>query len=203
MAEENTSEIVLASRSAARRSLLAGAGMTFRAVSAEIDERAVEAAIGNSGVTPAELAIVLAEAKAIEVSLRHPQALTIGADQTMALGDRLFHKPDDMEGARRHLLALSGRTHELHSAVVLAKAGIAVWRHVDTARLTMRDLAPSAIGHYLAAVGETALQSVGAYQIEGRGIRLFDTIEGSHFTIMGLPMLPLLAALREHGLIDD
>jgi septum formation protein len=146
--------------------------------------------------------MILAEAKATEVSLRQPAALVIGADQTMALDDRLFHKPVDMEGARRHLLTLSGRMHELHSGVVLARAGIAIWRHVDTAHLTMRELSPEFIGRYLSAVGDAALQSVGGYQIEGRGIQLFDTIEGSHFTIVGLPLLPLLAALRENGALD-
>jgi septum formation protein len=181
---------------------LENAGVPFTAIPSDTDERAVEAAVENSGVTPAELATILAEAKATEVSLRHPEALVIGADQTMSLGDRLFHKPADMERARLHLLALAGTTHELHSAVVLAQAGVTAWRHVDTARLAMRKLSPEFIGRYLSAVGETALQSVGGYQIEGRGIQLFERIEGSHFNIIGLPLLPLLAYLRERGAID-
>lgn len=202
MADGQSTQIILASGSEGRRTLLANAGIAFDVVRPDVDERAVEAAVENSGVTPSDLAVILAEAKATEVSLRHPEALVIGADQTMALDDRLFHKPADMAGARRHLLALSGRRHELHSGVVLARAGIAVWRHVDTAHLTMRELSPEFIGRYLSAVGDAALQSVGGYQIEGRGIQLFETVEGSHFTIVGLPLLPLLAALREHGALD-
>lgn len=198
----NSDKIILASGSAARRMLLDNAGIAFGVVRPEIDERAVEEAVENSGVTPSELATILAEAKADEVSLRHPEALVIGADQTMALDDQLFHKPADMADARRHLLALSGRTHELHSAVVVAQAGITIWRHVDTARLTMRDLSPEFIGRHLSAVGDAALQSVGGYQIEARGIQLFERIEGSHFTIVGLPLLSLLAFLRERGAID-
>jgi septum formation protein len=200
--DENSPEIILASGSAARQMLLADAGIPFTAVRPETDERAIEAAVDSSGVTPADLATILAEAKATEVSLRHPRALVIGADQTMALGDLLFHKPTDMDGARRHLLALSGKTHELHSAVVIAQAGLAVWRHVDTARLSVRELSPEFIGRYLSAVGDKVLQSVGGYQIEGRGIQLFERVEGGHFTIVGLPLLPLLAALRERGAID-
>ena len=202
MDDGQTTQIILASGSEGRRMLLENAGVSFDVVRPDVDERAIEAAVENSGVTPSDLALILAEAKATEVSLRHPEALVIGADQTMALDDRLFHKAADMAGARRHLLALSGRMHELHSGVVLARAGIAIWRHVDTARLTMREMSPEFIGRYLSAVGNAALQSVGGYQIEGRGIQLFETIEGSHFTIVGLPLLPLLAALREDGAID-
>jgi septum formation protein len=202
LADGQSTRIILASASEGRRMLLENAGVPFDVVRPDVDERAVEAAVENSGVTPSDLATILAEAKATEVSLRHPDALVIGADQTMALDDRLFHKPADMEGARRHLLALSGRMHELHSGVVLARAGIAIWRHVDTARLTMREMSPEFIGRYLSAVGNAVLQSVGGYQIEGRGIQLFETIEGSHFTIVGLPLLSLLAALRENGALD-
>lgn len=200
MADEQI--IILGSGSRSRQMLLENAGIAFDIVRPEVDERAVEDAVENSGVTPSELAVILAEAKATEVSLRHPRALVIGSDQTMSLQDRLFHKPLDMADARRHLLSLSGNTHELHSAVVVAQAGIAVWRHVDTARLTMRRLSPEFIGRHLAAVGDQALQSVGGYQVEGRGIQLFERIEGSHFTIVGLPLLPLLGFLRERGAID-
>ncbi|MBO6717141.1 MAG: Maf-like protein [Rhizobiaceae bacterium] len=182
--------------------LLENAGVPFRAIPPKTDERAIEGVVDKTGVTPAELALILAEAKAIDVSLSYPNALVIGADQTMSLGDRLFHKPANMEEARRNLLELSGRTHQLHSAVVVAQAGLAPWRHVDTADLTMRELSPEFIGRYLSAVGETALQSVGSYQIEGRGIQLFDTVEGSQFTIIGLPLLPLLSVLRQYGAID-
>ena len=195
-------KLVLASGSPFRRDMLADAGLSFEVVRPEIDERAVEAAVADSGVTPADLASILAEAKAVEVSERHPDAIVIGCDQTMALEDRIFHKPADMEAARRHLLALSGKTHVLNSAVVLARGGNVIWRHSDKALLTMRTLDPAFIGRHLARVGEKALSSVGAYQIEGEGIQLFERVEGDHFTIVGLPLLPLLAELRRIGAID-
>lgn len=195
-------EVILASGSAGRRMLLENAGVPFRVELPDVDERAVEAAIGDSGTTAAELALILAEAKAIEVSLRFPDAIVIAADQTMNLGDRLFHKPVDMEEARRNLIELSGRTHELNSAVVIAEAGTAPWNCVDTAYMTMREFGPDYVGRYLSAVGDAALKSVGSYQIEGLGAQLFDTAEGSFFTIVGLPLLPLLRVLREYGAID-
>ncbi|HRP79946.1 MAG TPA: Maf family protein, partial [Aquamicrobium sp.] len=144
----------------------------------------------------------LAEAKALDVSGRMPGRLVLGADQTLSLGDEVLHKPADMEEARRRLLRLSGRTHELNSAVVLIRDGAVIWRHVGVARLTMRDLDPAFIGRHLSRVGEKALSSVGAYQIEGEGIQLFEAVEGDHFTIVGLPLLPLLAKLRELGAVD-
>lgn len=194
--------LVLASASPFRRRLLEDAGLAVDSVPAEIDERAVEAATRDSGITPQELAAILAEAKALDISARLPARLVIGADQTLSLGDEVLHKPHDMEAARRRLLALSGRTHELNSAVVLARGGKVLWRHVAVARLTMRDLDPAFIGRHLARVGDRALASVGAYQIEGEGIQLFDAVEGDHSTIIGLPLLPLLAALRDLGAID-
>jgi septum formation protein len=136
------------------------------------------------------------------VSEQHPDALVIGADQTLSLDGRIFHKPTDMEAARRHLLSLSGRTHELNSAVVLARGGATIWRETAVARLTMRTLDPGFIGRHLSRVGDKALQSVGAYQIEGEGIQLFEAVDGDLFTIMGLPLLPLLAALRNEGALD-
>ena len=194
--------IILGSGSQHRRKLLEDAGLAFDVARPQTDERAVEAAIEKSGVTPGETAAILAEAKALDVAGRHAGALVIGSDQTMALGDRMFHKPADMEGARCHLLALSGRTHQLHSAVVIARGDDVLWRHVATASLTMRPLSPEFIGRHLARVGDRALTSVGAYQIEGEGIQLFERIEGDYFTIVGLPLLPLLGALRELGAID-
>jgi len=194
--------IVLASASPFRRKMLEDAGLAVEAVPAEIDERAVETAVEGSGVTPQELAAILAEAKALDVSGRMPGRLVLGADQTLSLGDEVLHKPADMEEARRRLLRLSGRTHELNSAVVLVRDGAVIWRHVGVARLTMRDLDPAFIGRHLSRVGEKALSSVGAYQIEGEGIQLFEAIEGDHFTIVGLPLLPLLAKLRELGAVD-
>ncbi|MER8723646.1 MULTISPECIES: Maf-like protein [unclassified Mesorhizobium] len=195
-------KIILASGSPFRKALLVNAGITVEAVPASVDERALEAPLQNSGVSPEDVALVLAEAKATEVSERRPGALVLGCDQTLSLGDELFHKPADMEGARRHLLALSGKTHHLNSAVVLARDGQVLWRHVGIASLTMRKLDPAFIGRHLARVGAKALSSVGAYQIEGEGIQLFEKIEGDYFTIVGLPLLPVLAQLREFGAID-
>ena len=199
---KGTETIILASASPFRRKMLEDAGLSVEAVPAEIDERAVEKAVEGSGVTPQELAAILAEAKATEVSERMPGRLVLGADQTLSLGDEVLHKPRDMEEARRRLLLLSGRTHELNSAVVLARDGAVLWRHVGVAKLTMRDLDPGFIGRHLSRVGEKALSSVGAYQIESEGIQLFEAVEGDHFTIVGLPLLPLLAELRRLGAID-
>ncbi|PWJ80166.1 septum formation protein [Pseudaminobacter salicylatoxidans] len=194
--------IILASGSPFRKTLLTNAGIDFTVATADLDERALEAPLENSGTGPEDVALILAEAKALNVSESHPDALVIGCDQTLSLDDRIFHKPRDMEDARRHLLDLSGRTHQLNSAVVLARGGNTLWSDVPIARLTMRKLDPAFIGRHLARVGDKALMSVGAYQIEGEGIQLFDRIEGDYFTIVGLPLLPLLKKLRELGAID-
>ncbi|SJM31469.1 Maf-like protein [Mesorhizobium delmotii] len=197
-----TEKIILASGSPFRKALLVNAGVAVEAVPAEVDERALEAPLQGSGISPEDVALVLAEAKATEVSERKLGALVLGCDQTLSLGDEVFHKPADMEAARRHLLALSGKTHQLNSAVVLARDGAVLWRHVGIASLTMRKLEPAFIGRHLARVGAKALSSVGAYQIEGEGIQLFERIEGDYFTIVGLPLLPVLAKLRDLGAID-
>lgn len=197
-----TEKLVLASGSPFRKAMLVSAGVDVEAVPAEIDERAVEAPLQDSGVSPEDVAVILAEAKALEVSERRPGALVLGCDQTLSLGDEVFHKPADMEGARRHLLALSGKTHQLNSAAVLVRNGEVLWRHVGIANLTMRKLEPAFIGRHLARVGDKALSSVGAYQIEGEGIQLFEKVEGDYFTIVGLPLLPLMSELRRLGAID-
>ena len=197
-----TEKIILASGSPFRKAMLLNAGLDIDAVPADVDERALEAPLQDSGVSPEDVALVLAEAKATEVSERRPGALVLGCDQTLSLGDEVFHKPADMEGARRHLLALSGKTHQLNSAAVLARDGAVLWRHVGVASLTMRKLDPAFIGRHLARVGAKAFSSVGAYQIEGEGIQLFEKIEGDYFTIVGLPLLPVLKELRALGAID-
>jgi septum formation protein len=194
--------IVLASGSQFRKAMLEAAGVDIDVVPARIDERTVEKTLEGTGASPEDVAQVLAEAKALDVSERQPGRLVLGCDQTLSLDDELFHKPRDMEDARRHLLKLSGRTHQLNSAAVLARNGEALWRDVGIARLTMRKLEPGFIGRHLARVGPMALNSVGAYQIEGEGIQLFEKIEGDHFTIVGLPLLPLLKELRAMGAID-
>lgn len=195
-------QIILASASAHRQALLSAAGIEFEVVVPEIDERAVEAGLGREARGGELVATVLAQAKAADVSARFEDSLVIGADQTLALGDRLFHKPADMEEARRNLLALRGKTHQLHSAVCLAHKGEVVWEHLSTVDMTMRDFGPGFAGRYLARTGERALHSVGAYQIEAEGVQLFERIEGDHFAIIGLPMLPLLAELRKRNAID-
>lgn len=194
--------LVLASASPFRRTLLHNAGIAFAVQSADIDERAVEAPLREGRVGPEDTALVLAETKAVTVSEARPSDLVIGADQTLSLGDEILHKPADMEAARRHLLKLSGKTHQLNSAVVLVRDGETLWRHVATASLTMRTLDPGFIGRYLSQVGDLALSSVGAYQLEGPGVQLFDRIDGDYFTIIGLPMLPLLEQLRQMEVID-
>lgn len=195
-------KLILASASPFRKAMLENAGVPVEAAPADLDERALEAPLKDSGASPEDVALVLAEAKAVEVSERKPGRLVLGCDQTLSLGDEIFHKPADMEGARRHLLALSGRTHQLNSAAVLARDGRVLWRQVGVASLTMRSLDPAFVGRHLARVGQKALQSVGAYQVEGEGIQLFEKIEGDHFTIVGLPLLAVLAELRRLGAID-
>lgn len=195
-------QLILASTSPFRRQLLENAGLKVQPVAPEIDERAVEKALEGSDMNPEDVAAILAEAKAVEVSERFADAWVVGGDQTLSLGDEVFHKPADMEGARRHLLALSGKTHQLNSAIVIAKNSEAVWRHVAIARMTMRHLDPAFIGRHLSRVGDIALKSVGAYQVEGEGIQLFERIEGDYFTIVGVPLLPLLNKLRELEVID-
>lgn len=197
-----TRPLILASASPHRRRLLENAGLAVEVVRADLDERFVEAPLLASGAAPEDIAEVLAEAKACEVSGRNPGALVIGADQTLSLGGELLYKPEGMEGARRQLLALSGRTHRLTSAVVLAENGAAVWRRSGQADITFRSLTPPEIGRYLARAGEAALSSVGCYQIEGLGITLMERVEGDFFTVVGLPLLPLLAELRARGAID-
>jgi septum formation protein len=194
--------IVLASGSPARRTLLANAGIAFTVEPAALDERAVEAPLIAHGAAPAEIALALAEAKAAEVSRRLPEALVIGGDQTLDCDGYRGTKSETVAEARAQLQRLAGRAHQLHSAVAVARGGAVRWRHQDSATLTMRPLTAAAIDAYLGRVGENALKSVGVYQLEGEGIRLFEGIAGDYFTILGLPLLPLLAYLRSEGAIE-
>ena len=193
--------IVLASASPTRIALLRNAGIEFTAVAAQIDERAIEAALAASARPPAEIAAALAEAKALSVVASRAGALVIGADQVLSADGRAWHKPSTIGEARDQLIALSGRTHELHSAIAVAREGTIGWRHSETVRLTMRPLTAGFIDDYLSRVGREALRSVGSYQIEGPGIQLFERIAGDYFAILGLPLLPLLAYLRNAGAI--
>ncbi|ODN72130.1 Maf-like protein [Methylobrevis pamukkalensis] len=194
--------LILASGSATRASLLTQAGLIFERRAPDVDERTIEATLEGTGAGPDDVAQVLADVKASEVSRLHPEALVIGADQTLSLDGVRFHKPADLAAARQQLLDLSGRIHTLSSAVACARGGEVVWRHVSQAHLTMRPFGPAFVRHYLSIVGERALTSVGAYQLEGMGIQLFEEIDGDYFTILGLPLLPLLGRLREEGILE-
>jgi septum formation protein len=191
--------LVLASQSLTRQALLANAGIDFEAVAAEIDERAVQQASGF--LTPGDIAALLAREKALSVSSRQPGKYVIGADQTLAQGERLFSKPADRPQAAEQLRALAGRSHELHSAVAVARDGKILFETVAIAGMTMRRLGEAEIDVYLDQAGEAVTSSVGAYQLEGLGVHLFERIEGDHFTILGLPLLPLLGFLRSERLL--
>jgi septum formation protein len=191
--------LILASQSRARQILLANAGIPFDAVPARIDERAVQEDSGLSA--PSEVAGLLAREKALFVSSRSPTRYVVGADQTLAFANRLFSKPDGRAQAAEQLRLLAGNTHELHSAVAVAHDGKIVFADVSIARMTMRRLGEGEIEAYLDQAGQAVTTSVGAYQLEGLGVHLFERIEGDHFTILGLPLLPLLKFLRGEGLL--
>lgn len=195
-------ELILASSSASRQMLMRNAGLVFSAIPADIDERAIDERLEKDGASPLEVALQLAQAKALAVSEAHPSAIVLGCDQTMSLAGRVYHKPKDLEEAHAHLMSLSGKTHRLNSAAVLVKGGEMIWQTVTNADLTVRELTAEFVTRHLQSVGKKALTSVGAYQLEGEGIQLFTSIEGDYFTILGLPLLPLLEKLRELGVID-
>jgi septum formation protein len=194
-----TKPLILASKSPARQGLLSSAGIAFEAVPADIDERALQQA--SALTSPGEIAALLAGEKAVFVSARHSGQFVVGADQTLALGDRLFSKPSGRAQAAEQLRALAGHSHELHSAAAVARDGEIVFEDVSIARMTMRPLDDNAISAYLDAAGEAVTTSVGAYQLEGLGIHFFERIEGDHFSILGLPLLPLLKFLRSRRLL--
>jgi septum formation protein len=191
--------LVLASKSAVRHAMLRDAGLAVEIVPADIDERAIEQHAGIHD--PGEVAALLAREKARAVGDRKPDRLVLGADQTLALGERRFSKPADRAAARAQLAALSGRTHELHSAAALVRAGTVVFEHREVARLTMRVLSDRFLDAYLDAMGAAVTTSVGGYQLERAGIQLFERIDGDHFVILGLPLLALLQFLRHDGLL--
>lgn len=195
--------IILASTSSARRLLLTNAGIAFESMPAPIDERAIEAAWLERGASPSEIAIGLAEAKALSVSALKPDAIVIGSDQVLDLDGVRFVKPGDRAGAIAQITSLAGRTHRLRTAVSLARNGTVLWHHLETATLTMRPIGRQAIEAYVDAAGEGVLRSVGAYLLESIGIRLFSAIEGDYFSILGLPLLPLLGAMRDLRAIDS
>lgn len=191
--------LVLASGSAARRALLEATAVPFVVVPAEIDERVIEAPLQGRGAPPAEIAAHLAEAKARSVAVQRPGDLILGADQTLALDGRMFTKPPNRAEARRTLEALAGRSHTLHSAYALVRDGDVLAAGASAATLTVRPFGPVFLDSYLEQEGDTLLSSVGAYRLEGLGLHLFSKVEGDHATILGLPLLPVLTALRHLG----
>lgn len=190
--------IVLASTSASRRAMLTAAGVAHEALPALVDEEAVKASLGE--VAPRDLADALAEMKALKVSQRVPGTLVLGGDSVVAIEDgTLLDKPVDRADAERHLKLLSGKRHDLYSAAVIAENGRAVWRHVDRARMWVRPLSDSFIAEYLDAEWPAIAGCVGCYRVEGPGVQLFSRIEGSHYTILGMPLLNILDYLRTRG----
>ncbi|MEM9999941.1 MAG: Maf-like protein [Pseudomonadota bacterium] len=194
--------LVLASTSPFRQAILKNAGLTFTALGAAIDERAAEKPLLETGADAEDIASLLAEAKALDVSARSPGALVIGADQTLSMNGEIFHKVTNFDEARRRLLAMAGKTHQLNSALCLVRDGQTVWRHMTIVNMTMRPFSPAFVGRYLAQTGEKVFQSVGVYQIEDIGIQLIERMDGDYFSIIGLPLLPLLEELRKLGAID-
>ena len=191
--------LILASQSAVRKSLLVNAGIAVETVPADIDERAIQQ---TSGLTePGRIAGLLAGEKATFISAKYPGRYVVGADHTLALGEQLFSKPADRAAAAAQITTLSGQAHALHSAVSVVKDGVILFSHVSVARMTMRPLTEREIAAYIEEAGNAVTSSVGAYQLERTGVHLFDRIDGDHFTILGLPLLPLLGFLRSRNLL--
>jgi septum formation protein len=193
--------LVLASKSSVRRALLAGAGIPLEVRAADIDERGLEAGAATLG--PDAIAVLLAREKALAVAQAHPGRLVLGADQMLVLDGRRFAKPADRAAAAAQLRALSGKTHALHSAIAFVQDGTVLFEHVSLARLTMRAFSDRFLEVYLDAAGKAATESVGAYQLEGLGIQLFESVEGDYFTVLGLPLIDALSFLRRHGCLSS
>lgn len=189
--------LILASKSAARRAMLSDAGVPFVVQVADVDEDALK----TPGVDPVELAVELARAKALAVSRHDADAWVLGADQTLAFDGGLVSKATTLDAARERLSAMRGRTHQLHSGAALARNGQVVWSGVDTVEMKMRDFSDAFLDAYLAAEGEALLSCVGSYRLEGLGAQLFEAVEGDYFTVLGLPLWPVLAELRRAGVI--
>ena len=189
--------LVLASKSAIRGEILRAAGLAIEVCPADIDERTIEQ--GSAARDPGEIAALLAREKARAVAARLPDRVVLGADQTLALGERRFSKPTDRAAAREQLTLLRGQTHQLHTAIALVRDGVILFEHREAARLTMRVFSDRFLEHYLDAAGAAVTASVGGYQLEKTGIQLFERVDGDHFVILGLPLLPLLLHLRQAG----
>jgi septum formation protein len=194
--------LILASKSLARRTMLSAAGIPIEIVHAQIDERAIERSLGEKR-DPDELALLLSWEKASAVSFKLPSRIVVGADQTLAMGSVRFNKPADRDDAREQLRRLRGQSHTLQSAVTLVQDGSVLFKVVDTARLRMRNFSDRFLEEYLEAAGPSVTQSVGGYQLEKLGVHLFERVEGDYFTILGMPLLPLLAFLRQQGFLKE
>ena len=199
----DAARLILASGSAARRSMLAAAGLTFEIIPATIDEAEIRDAmmVDNACVEASDIAAALAAAKALSVARAHPGALVIGSDQVLALGSHYISKAGTLLEARDTLDRLRERTHELVSAVAVAQGDDVLWHSIDSAKLTMRRFSDEFLGNYMSRMGDRVLSSVGCYELEGLGVQLFERIEGDYFTILGMPLLPLLAELRQRGMV--
>jgi septum formation protein len=195
--------LVLASASASRAGMLTRAGVPFVKDPSAVDEDEVKRAMRGEGASADDLAIALAELKARQVGRRHSAALVVGSDQVLVCEDRWFDKPTDRAAARAQLLALRGKTHSLISAVLVLRDGERLWHHVGRARLAMRPFSEAFLDDYLDAAGDAVLGSVGGYQLEGLGAQLFSRVDGDYFTILGMPLLPLLDFLRNHGVVKS
>lgn len=195
-----STQIILASKSAARRAVLTGAGVPFEVSVAGVDEDAVKNAMLAEGASPRDVADALAELKAIKVSRSRP-GFVIGSDQTLEFEGKLYDKAETVEAAAERLKTMRGKPHKLHSAVVVAKDGAPIWREIVSATLTMRDFSDEFLASYLELEGEEALGSVGCYRLEGPGAQLFSKIEGDYFAILGLPLMGLLDLFRRHGVL--
>lgn len=194
-------QIILASASKIRAELLKNAGLDVESLAARLDEEAIRAGLEAEGASPRDQADALAEMKAAKLAQRYPEALVIGCDQVLDFGGRVFGKPADIDAARAQLRQLRGQTHKLLSAVVVYEAGRPVWRHMGEVRLTMREFSPGYLDDYLARQGPALLESVGGYQLEAEGVRLFSDIQGDYFTVLGLPLVALLGYLSQREMI--
>ena len=198
-----TRPLILASASKSRATLMRAAGLSFEQIPAHVDEDAIKASMKAEGATAADCALALAEFKAGTISMRNPEALVIGADQMLDCDGQWFDKPKDIEGARNHLKTLRGKTHVLPTSVTIALNGAPIWHHTSVPRLSVRAFSDAFLDEYVAAVGDALTSSVGAYHLEGRGAQIFTKVEGDFFTVLGLPLLELLAFLREHRVVTS
>lgn len=201
--EPSAPPVILASASPSRAQLLLAAGVPHRVVPANVDEAEAKRSLIGEGAAPIAVAETLAELKAQQISRRHREALVIGADQVLDCGGQMFDKPADLDHARAHLIALRGRRHTLMTSVCVVRDGTGIWHHNEQAHLDMRPLSDAFIECYIDRMGDKICDSVGAYQLESMGAQLFSNIEGDFFTILGLPLLPLLGVLRSHGVVPS